>query len=356
MSYNLQKGSHSGVALSNDNALKSQLQKLITGKNGKIKERINLVVSRRDATIFFKFILSIRSSEHTRRGYFYDILDFFEFLKTRSKKTIETVEREDVEKFTELLQYGNLNNKSIPLAASTIKRKLTAVSKFYRFLIRDKDYSKLVKFNPCTYVDRPKVPVDVLTDSVPKEIVVKLINAPDTETLWGLMHKTFMKLKFNTGARVEEIISLKIMDYSRGLGKITFTAGKSKKIIVKNLTKEMKELLDTYLDILDMRGFDMGPKMPIFRKVRIKDPSQSTGHLHQSSVWRFFKTHADKLQIEDLKIHPHVARAFFITEGSEFASEADMARSVGHKSTVMTNLYYKKRVNKSLEIASGIGV
>lgn len=324
---------------------KEEIHGLLDSGKGRLKAFVGI----KDSTIFFRFLLSLKN-KNTRRAYFNDLLDFFEFLKRHKKCTYKDVKRSDVDHFSEVLARHGVGD-SRPSGDSTVKRKITAVSKFYRFLIEE----GILETNPCQYVKRPKIPLEVKTETLTVEEVKKVLEIPDTSTLTGLMHKTLMTLMFTTGMRVGELISLKIGDFNRDKGTLIVRANKSNKRLIKNLTEGVSELINLYLDKCELNNFFLKLELPLFRKTLSKNPESVMESLTQQAVFSIFKSYGKRAGIEK-DIKPHTGRVFYITEGLRTVSVGEMARDVGHSTNIMTNEYDKRRENRSHEIARNLGI
>lgn len=313
------------------------------------RDRFLTVIPRGERGDVFSFLLSV-NNQNTRKAYFFDLLDYFEFLKTRTRKTYRDVDLDDVSHFSEVLRRYGLGNK-LPSAESTIKRKITAVSKFYTFQIRKKKLST----NPCRYVERPKVPLNVKTESLSVSEVKSIMSQQSESSLKGKMHKALLSVLFSTGIRVGELTSLCIGDFDRGSGRLKVHIRKSKIDLVKNLTEEVVHSLISYLDACFLLGFDDSEEMPLFRRTKTREPESIKSPLSQQGVYGIVMTYAKKAGI-DRKIGPHSGRVFYITEGLRSVSVGEMARDVGHSTSVMTNEYDKRKDNRSHDIAENLGI
>jgi integrase/recombinase XerD len=324
---------------------KEEIHVLLDSGKGRLKAFVGI----KDSMLFFRFLLSLKN-KNTRRAYFNDLLDFFEFLKRHKKCTYKDVKRSDIDHFSEVLTRHGVG-ESRPSGDSTVKRKITAVSKFYRFLIEE----EILQSNPCQYVKRPKIPLEVKTQSLEVDEVKKILRIPNISSLTGLMHKALMTLMFTTGMRVGELISLKIGDFNKESGTLIVRANKSNKRLIKNLPKNLAELINLYLDKCELTDFLVDQELPLFRKSISKNPEQVTAPLTQQAVFSIFKTYGKKAGV-DKDIKPHTGRVFYITEGLRTVSVGEMARDVGHSTNIMTNEYDKRRENRSLDIAENLGI
>lgn len=143
-----------------------------------------------------------RFSEHTLKAYETDLESFALFLR-------ESYEEENLE----LVHHGMLRAWVVQMveqemARTTIKRKLSALRSFYKFLMRE----GRLKLNPAAQVVVPKPPRK-LVRVVPEEDMLALLELEvDEEDYWMYAQALMLDLFYQCGLRLSELIDLKIAD------------------------------------------------------------------------------------------------------------------------------------------------
>lgn len=316
---------------------KSELRELADSR----KEDLIKFVGPQNMGILFKFLLSLKST-NTRRAYFRDLIHFFRFLKEKkSGKVYLAVTRTDVDHYKEVLRrFGPEGNA--PSTDSTIKRKLAATSKFYKFLIRE----GALQNNPVEYVERPKVPLEVKTEIFSVEEFKEMLAVFEEPTEKNFLKKALLLLQVTTGLRIGEILGLKNKDYVREgkRGFLKVKSSKSSKFLTKELSKPVMEALDQYL----LQKDSDSPTAPLLCGIHYKDQP-----LKQGSAYKIIQSAAKEIGL-NRKINNHSARAFFITQALDHVSLGEVQTEVGHSSIVMTNEYDKRRRDNSKKLSDAL--
>lgn len=174
------------------------------------------------------------SSKHTLRAYKRDLLDFYEYVK-KNNFDYKNISRNSLRGFLIELREKGLDKRSI-------SRKISSIRSFYKFLLKDGAIEK----NSLVSLELPKIDKKLPT-FLTEEEVIKLINAPNEETLIGFRDKLILIFLYSTGMRVSEIVSLKVSQLDLDKGEVIIT-GKGKKDRVIFLTEELKDLIREYLN------------------------------------------------------------------------------------------------------------
>ncbi len=153
------------------------------------------------------------ASSHTIDNYKLDLKDFREFLKDVDVTTVAYLL---VRKYL-----AHLKEKS--LTARSIGRKLSSLRSFFRFLVKD----NYIKANPTDAISSPKQE-KALPHFLTEEDVVRLIEAPDHESVKGLRDHAIFETLYSTGMRISELVGLTedAVDFIGGTVKVL---GKGKK-------------------------------------------------------------------------------------------------------------------------------
>ena len=136
-------------------------------------------------------------SFETVKNYEYDLNKFVLFLKKNNISSFSDVRQDDISDYLKSIQ--NMNPRSI-------SRNITSINNLFIFLLKDKK----VSFNPCEFIDRPKLKKS-LPDVLSIDEVTDLLDIPLT-TKFDYRNKAMLEIMYGCGRRVSEVISLKVHD------------------------------------------------------------------------------------------------------------------------------------------------
>ena len=173
---------------------------------------------------------SLGYSNHTKRAYLGDVKQFLSICKKEAGK----VKENDIEKFIFCLY-----NKNISM--STILRKLSALSTFYRFLIE----TDKVQENPFQLINRPKKEQN-LPSFLSVDEVFLLIDRIKNER-----DKTIIELLYSCGLRASELTSLNRKDIQENTVRVKGKGGKERII---PLVDRAERTLNNYLRKREVKG------------------------------------------------------------------------------------------------------
>ena len=146
------------------------------------------------------------ASPHTLDSYLNDIFQFEEFLKQSGHGgesgilEITLIDRLAVRSYL-----GFLYEKK--LSASSMRRKLSTLSSFFRFLCREGHLkNNVVKSIPAPKIEN-KLPTFLSVDEM-----FRLIDLPQGDGFLVIRDRAMLELFYNTGLRISELVSLKIGD------------------------------------------------------------------------------------------------------------------------------------------------
>jgi len=208
---------------------------------------------------------------------------------------------------------------------STIARKLATLRSFYRHLVR----IGAAEASAVSVVRTPRQDKR-LPKCLDVEQVRALLEAPDTNTLFGSRDRAILETLYSAGLRVGELVSLNIEDLDE-FSEALRIRGKGKKERLAPLGSKAMEAIDGYLAM--RRGALGGAKKGALFVNR-------TGkRLSARSVRR--KIAKYKLQAGiDMHVSPHMLRHSFATHmlnaGADLRSVQEM---LGHESLSTTQIY-----------------
>jgi integrase/recombinase XerD len=260
-------------------------------------------------------------SPRTLEAYGRDLARFRSFLDTRGTATPEAVTPRDLREYTyELRERG--------LAASSIRRALSAIRAYFAFLLAE----DLIRTDPTEQVDLPglwrRLP-DVLT----REEVERLLLAPDPEDRLYWRDRALLEFAYASGVRVSELAGLRMRDVDLTEG-FAVVHGKGSKERLVPMGREAVGAIEVYLrelrGVLE-RGHGKAGGL-LFLNAR-------GGGLSRMGIWKILRRHVVRAGIER-RVTPHTLRHTFATHllegGADLASVQEM---LGHADISTTQIY-----------------
>ena len=250
------------------------------------------------------------ASSHTILNYRLDLENFRDFLK---EAQVGDVDYLFVRKYLAQLKEKNLS-------ARTMGRKLSSLRSFFRFLVKE----GYIKVNPVDAITSPKQE-KTLPKFLTEEDVVRLIEAPDRQTLKGLRDHAILETLYSTGMRISELVSLteEAVDF---IGATVRVLGKGKKERVVPIGERALRAIRNYLAKRKVASHF------IFLN-KNKKPLSARG----------FRKEMDKyIRLISLKEHisPHTLRHSFATHllnrGADLRSVQEL---LGHANLSTTQIY-----------------
>ena len=271
----------------------------------------------------------------TKRAYKIDVGEFSVFAGLRGPVELRLVTRAHVIAWRKHLASRNL-------AASTIRRKLSAVSALFDYLCE----RNAVAGNPVDGVKRPAAHSNEgSTPALGDAQARKLLDAPPEDTLKGVRDRAVLATLLYHGIRREELCSLKIRDIQSRQGVMRFRVhGKRDKIRFIPVHAMAQRLIEEYL-ALARHGSDTAG--PVFRPVT----NNRTGDLQKpldgstilkNIVRKYARETGVSTKIEGLCVHS--LRATAATNALD--NKADIAKVqewLGHANVSTTRLYDRRK-------------
>jgi integrase/recombinase XerD len=198
---------------------KKQLQALVPTKARALsaKEFLNLA----DVPPEIEWFANITNPQ-TRRAYQNDLKDFMNFARVSNPEVFRVVTRAHLIAWRKDLERRGSE-------ASTIRRKLSAVSSLFEYLCE----RNAVVHNPVKGVKRPKVANanEGLTPALSDEQARLLLEAPPIDTLKGRRDRAILATLLYHGLRREELCRLRVRDLEQRGGVLHFRVhGKGDKV------------------------------------------------------------------------------------------------------------------------------
>lgn len=260
--------------------------------------------------LFLEYLKSERNvSKNTFQSYFLDLQDFLNYIDIDSKVT-----EEKVINYLEILK-----NKDFQV--STIKRKISALKQFFRFLVAE----ELIEKNPMTFVRQPKSH-RALPKTISEDTVKKLRKATSSFPLEEQIRADLiLYLLYGSGLRVSELISLKMNSFLED--KFIRIFGKGRKERIVPVTYQVNELLKQWDEIKPCSIWLFPSKNP-------------EKHITRQRIFQLIKKIAAISGVDSEKVSPHVLRHAFATHVLDHGADLlSVKKMLGHESISTTEIY-----------------
>ncbi|MCM8786706.1 MAG: tyrosine recombinase XerC [Candidatus Omnitrophica bacterium] len=257
-------------------------------------------------------------SSFTVLNYKIDLKELEEFLNTNNTQEgffdIKNIDYFVLRRFLSFLNTKNLSKR-------TLSRKISTLKSFFKFMVKE----GIIKSNPASSLIYPRLDKPLpkfLTESEVQKILDMPINS---EKIEDYRDKAILEFLYSTGARVSEMVALKISDIDliSGVAKVM---GKGKKERLLPLGEPAIQSIKKYLDART-------DKSPFFLVNKRGKPLTDRGV-------RFIIDKYIKKAAISLKVSPHVFRHSFATHllnrGADLRSVQEL---LGHSNISTTQVY-----------------
>ncbi len=259
-----------------------------------------------------------RYSDHTVNAYFRDISQFVLFLSASfSDVTAINASFRHVRSWVvSLMEDSN--------EARTVNRKLSSLSSFYKYLLRE----KIVNFNPTDKIVPPKNKKRLPIFVEEKQMIDLLKDVDFGDGFIGERDKLIITLFYCTGIRLSELISLKIYD-------IDFHNN-----TIKVLGKRNKERIIPIGTILKT---DMERYLTFRNKINSTENnlfiSEKGSKIYAKLVYRIVNHYIGLVAVLDKK-SPHILRHTFATHLLNNGADLNAIKELlGHANLAATQVY-----------------
>jgi integrase/recombinase XerD len=263
-------------------------------------------------------------SRETQKTYLADWKDFFGFLEKGGGDISHPRE------ITERHVICYRDSLWDTFSATTINRKLSALSSLFTKLKEE----QVVRINPFTGLRRPKAIVKKPRRGFTDGEVNRILNSIDESTIKGLNDKALLAFLFYTGARVSEMLAVKIKDieFLEGLP-VVHLRGKGKKVRTLPIVK-VRGILDVLITTRKKEADDY-----LFSPVR----SLLNVPMSRVDIHRIVKGHLTKLKMDKSR-SAHSARRTVLSNLLEAGERLELVQKVaGHSSPNVTLRSYNVR-------------
>ncbi len=198
---------------------------------------------------FYSYLINQREvSDRTVKSYKYAFCLLFKFIKEKLKKTATELSLADLnpDLILNFLDYLEKDRKN-KIRSRNIR--LAAIRSFLHYVMYQvpEESANIQKI----FAIPMKKYDNVLINSLSLEEMNTIINSPDTQTWSGQRDQVLLATLYNTGARVSEIINVKIKDIDIGKSSVIHLHGKGRKERAVPLWKSTSILINKWLTKID---------------------------------------------------------------------------------------------------------
>ena len=259
-------------------------------------------------------------SRNTLLAYRRDLEKFRDFLKAHHVTVIGQIKPELITKFISA-------EHTKGTSANSVSRYLTTLRVFFKFLVAEQHVTEDIT----TWIEAPKT-WKHLPQILGYPDVQKLLEAPDVTKPLGLRDKAILEVLYATGARVSELVTLRMEDVNFDVGFLKcFGKGSKERLVPVNeiAIAAIKKYLDSE------RG-ELVKKNPAETRLFVN----RLGHpLTRETIWRIVKHYARVIGFRD-NLYPHILRHSFATHILEGGADLRYVQEMlGHSSVSTTQIY-----------------
>jgi len=279
--------------------------------------------------------LASQKSARTRRAYRLDVAHFMRTLGITSPEQLRQMDHRAV------IAWERIMREQQSAAASTVRRRLSALSSLFKHLVRHGAASR----NPVADVARPAINREEgSTAAFSKAQARRLLDAPAPNTLGGLRDRAILSVGLQVGLRRAEIAGLKVGDLHQNRGfdalRLTRKGGRRDALAIN---PQATQRIRAYLE---QAGHGTEHDAPLFRPLRGNakrhDPAD---RLDPDTIDRLVRKYAAGIGL--LRGYSaHSMRATFITTALENGAQLeDVQKAAGHRDPSTTKLYDRRGYN-----------
>lgn len=253
----------------------------------------------------------------TQTSYQQDLITFSAWLAARKRRTFP-------EEFGTIQSF--LKEQNATKAPASVSRMISALRKFYRFLLRE----GAISADPMTKIDTPKR-AQHLPATLSSQEVDALMAKPDTDKPLGLRDRAIFELMYATGLRVSEVVDLRLDQLHLAMNLLQVT-GKGDKERLVPISPQATQWVDCYLQ-------EARPKL--LKRVQPKNVFVNFhgGPMTRQGIWKNLKAYIASIGIEK-DVTPHTLRHSFATRLLENGADLRVVQELlGHSDISTTQIY-----------------
>jgi integrase/recombinase XerD len=194
-------------------------------------------------TRFRDWLVVRQFASDTVHGYLSNLEPFLDFVEALALSSWTEVSRDVVEEYRSHVFYQKHRRNGQALKVSTQVHRLVAIKSFFKFLVRE----GYLLANPTSELELPRTR-RALPAVLSEAEMLKLLEVPDVQTLWGMRDRTLMETLYGTGLRNSELCSLTLDQVDLVTHTVRLQKGKGNKGRVMPLGQEAQHWIEIYLE------------------------------------------------------------------------------------------------------------
>lgn len=255
-------------------------------------------------------------SDNTLAAYAADLKSLQQFLASRSLTLTEV---------TEPVLFAYLGEQS-RRSARTTARRLSAIRRFYQFLLRE----NVLSHDPTAHIDNPRIG-RALPRSLTEADVENLLNCPRDDSAIGLRDRAMLEVIYATGLRVSELVNLRMNQVSLTQG-VVRVVGKGGRERLVPLGEEAVQRLQRYLAEARPALLRASPSDYVFT-------ARAGAAMSRQAFWYLIKRYAIRAGIS-ATLSPHTLRHAFATHLLNHGADLRVVQMLlGHADISTTQIY-----------------
>jgi integrase/recombinase XerD len=277
--------------------------------------------------------LEAGNSAHTVDNYLRDITRLAEYATGKGLKQPQQLAAAQLRDFIYFL-------KDLGLAPTTIRRQISAIRTYFKFLVGE----GLATRDPSERIESPKR-WRTLPAVLSRDEIAKLLAAPNTDAPLAVRDRALLEFAYATGARVSELIGIKLQDIS------------FEDRLVRVFGKGSKERLVPFgkpaLGVIAMYAREIRPTVDRGKGRGVLFLNARGTPLSRVGAWGIIKAAARRAGLTK-RVTPHTLRHTFATHLLEGGADLRAVQEMlGHADLSTTQIYthvdrdYLRSVHKS---------
>jgi len=245
------------------------------------------------------------SSQHTIDSYRTSLELLFDFVKQDKKINLNEITFEMLDNQI-VIKFLNWLEKTRGCSVTTRNQRLACIRAFYSYAA-SAEITAVIYYEEFLKIPQKKSSEPDLIDYMRDTSIKVLLEQPDTKTQKGLRDQFFMVLMYDTAARLDEMLSLKIKDIRLGSNPTARLFGKGSKVRTVPLMSKTIEHFKSYMEIFHKDEDSLSDSFLFYILRNDKKCKMSS-----DNVQKFIREYGESARIIcpeiPEKVHPHLFR------------------------------------------------
>lgn len=245
-----------------------------------------------------------KRSENTIRAYRKSIELLLDFVKETTGLPLQEISFETIDR-TMLFSFLQYLEESRNCSVSTRNHRLHCIRSFYKYAAQE-DIAVVTHLEEIQKVKPAKV-AKTIVQHMSENAVNAILRQPDVNTIIGKRDAFIMLFLFKTGARVQELVDIRLCDIKVGTASSVTLHGKGAKTRIVPLRDTEVQHLRSYL-LLFHPDTDFHSQDYLFYTVRNQQRKRMTEDNVRSMVRKYGKQAREVCNEVPENVHPHLFR------------------------------------------------